>query len=510
MKKNTLVKLLAVLVMCFMIGAVLVACDAGEPGKDGAPGADGKDGSVVTIIDVNGVKYWAIDGENTGVKAEGKDGVNATDCDNHDWTQKTHVLQAHTETTVGKILVVCANCGDADIIVDDHKYDEVVAIFAATADAEGYVVVKCDCGKIIDVALPVLGDASYNVTKGNCITPDTYAFTINKDQVTVSGSFEVVVAYDHVPAAEFDADNIADCWIKSIEDLEDGICVCELKPEYTTECINGCGYVFHELGNAPGHVWGEYKPGTNDTDACDCEWIPVDIAECTVCDCDECIDHKIVGAAKGHVYGEWNMIEKPTLEKTGSAISACVDCAGKDNCIITLELPALTEWSYDDAVKAPTCDTKGLTVYTYVLEDGSTFEIEGELPELGHTFDANCATVVTKVPTATTEGAVSVTCSVCGKSVTYALPVLGDAAYDVANGDCINKDDTYTITIKAAGLDDGEFKVEFTVNGGYVHENQAGHVLVEVTDEETGNKYYVYKCSICGSWIVADFVKPEA
>lgn len=36
---------------------------------------DGTSGSVVTIIDVNGEKHWAIDGVDTGVKAEGKDGT---------------------------------------------------------------------------------------------------------------------------------------------------------------------------------------------------------------------------------------------------------------------------------------------------------------------------------------------------------------------------------------------------------------------------------------------------
>jgi len=36
---------------------------------------DGIKGSIVTIVDINGEKYWAIDGVSTGVKAEGKDGA---------------------------------------------------------------------------------------------------------------------------------------------------------------------------------------------------------------------------------------------------------------------------------------------------------------------------------------------------------------------------------------------------------------------------------------------------
>ena len=51
----------------------------GQDGKDGKDGTDGKDGSVITIVEVDGVKYWAIDGVVTDVKAEGEPGVNGVD-----------------------------------------------------------------------------------------------------------------------------------------------------------------------------------------------------------------------------------------------------------------------------------------------------------------------------------------------------------------------------------------------------------------------------------------------
>lgn len=76
---------------------------------------DGTKGSVVTIIDVNGEKYWAIDGVSTGVKAEGKDGtgvnlqgsvdvLNAADA-----TGTQTSLQGLTGITKGDCYVVDAN-----------------------------------------------------------------------------------------------------------------------------------------------------------------------------------------------------------------------------------------------------------------------------------------------------------------------------------------------------------------------------------------------------------------
>ena len=173
MNKN-IVKLIAILVMCFMLVSVLVACKGetgatgpqgekgeqgiqGIPGKDGANGADGAQGpkgdkgdkgdqgdqgepglpgtngtdGLTPTIGENG--NWFIGDVDTGVKAEGKDGqdgqngadgkdgVDATDCENHTWD--SYVLSKHTVDTVGVTLYVCENCGDAAFGYDNHNYN---------------------------------------------------------------------------------------------------------------------------------------------------------------------------------------------------------------------------------------------------------------------------------------------------------------------------------------------------------------------------------------------------
>src|SRR5699024_11883446 len=54
----------------------------GEDGADGTDGADGQDGATPEIIDGN----WWIDGQDTGVAAEGKDGKSITDVETADYT----------------------------------------------------------------------------------------------------------------------------------------------------------------------------------------------------------------------------------------------------------------------------------------------------------------------------------------------------------------------------------------------------------------------------------------
>ena len=243
MKKNTLVKLLAVLVMCFMIGAVLVACgeagpkgDKGDKGDTGATGAPGADGVTPTLEIKDG--YWYINGENTGVMAEGKNGEDLDDCDDHDWS-KTHVLSAHTVAQTGVTLVICANCGDADLVVDNHVFDTVVAVVDPTLEDAGVATLVCDCGKEVEVDLPsLMMGRSYMINPGNCITPDTYYYGVygvdeNGFEYAAEVSFEVAAEYDCVPAVAFDKDNVDETvWKLSEEDVETDACVCEMKEHY--------------------------------------------------------------------------------------------------------------------------------------------------------------------------------------------------------------------------------------------------------------------------------------
>lgn len=139
--KNTLLKLIAVLALCFVICGVLVAC-----GGSGEKGADGQ----TPYIGTNG--NWWIGNTDTGVQAQGKpgdDGKDATavECKHENFTE--WVLLEHTKENDGKYLKVCDDCGYAWAIEEQrHDYvlkDEFVPATCTEASFKGY---QCYCGAI--------------------------------------------------------------------------------------------------------------------------------------------------------------------------------------------------------------------------------------------------------------------------------------------------------------------------------------------------------------------------
>lgn len=113
MNKNTIVKLIAVLAMCFLIGGALVACKgaagpAGPQGPQGEKGETGAAGSTpVLTIGANG--NWCADGVDLGVKAPSADAA----CAEHDFAFIDVVK--HTQTEAGVVVKACKSCGFAAI-----------------------------------------------------------------------------------------------------------------------------------------------------------------------------------------------------------------------------------------------------------------------------------------------------------------------------------------------------------------------------------------------------------
>lgn len=136
--KNTLLKLIAVLALCFVIGGVLVAC--------GGAGEKGEPGDTPYIKDGN----WWIGDTDTKVPATGepgKDGNDATavECKHEnvtEWTIKEHTLDAD-----GKYLEVCDDCGYAWAI-EEKRHDLVltedyIPETCTTASFKGYYCSIC-------------------------------------------------------------------------------------------------------------------------------------------------------------------------------------------------------------------------------------------------------------------------------------------------------------------------------------------------------------------------------
>ena len=116
MNKNTIIKLIAVLAMCFLIGGALVACKgaagpAGPQGPQGEKGETGAAGSTPELtIGANG--NWFADGVDLGVKAPSADAA----CAEHDFAYVDVVK--HTQTEDGIVVKACKTCGFAAITTE--------------------------------------------------------------------------------------------------------------------------------------------------------------------------------------------------------------------------------------------------------------------------------------------------------------------------------------------------------------------------------------------------------
>ncbi len=520
MKKNTLIKLLAVLVMCFMIGAVLVACGEtgpqGEKGEKGEQGEQGIPGAAGTKVEIGEDGYWYIDGDKTDYSAAGRD------CE-HIW-DKDQVLVAHTQTTIGVTIKVCTKCDGADIVKDIHNFNTVVG---EVKSGDTKVTLKCSvCEKEEEVALPAVAD--FEKTPGNCQTPAKYDYTYNT--TTDTAIYTAAVSYtetvaDHTKPA-FDIENIdTTVWTLAqgmVAPGEENLCECEQKDVYVSTCtIEGCGAIVTELGKKPGHTWTTYTPVVeNESDLCECLLPEMKVAVCDVChhlNNESCLDKIEVAPAAGHQYGPWEVTTYPTATTAGQADRYCTECEdnGGKGCADTtpMVLPKLDMTDadaaafYTYAVDADVeCTEIGKATFThdFATEGQENFKFE---VALAHKFSTTYE--VTVAPTLTTTGTVVIDCAQCSEKLEYTLPNLEDEAYTKADHTsgipCGSEKDTYTIKITDATVENTEIEITFTVDcncGGHSDKPAKADCSITV-DKTTGDIYYIYKCDKCNCWIVA-------
>lgn len=458
--KKTIVKLIAVLALCFMVGAVLVACkaeagpkgdkgDKGDTGATGATGATGENGLTPEIKD----GYWWIGETNTGVKAEGVDGAAgapAPVCAEHKNTN--HVLKSTTLTndeTCEIVLSVCNECGFAAINVEcGHNYivdADVTKTYAATCYTDGLTTKVCEgCGDV---------------------QTETHTATGN-----------------HVPAVAWDPTNI-DTTVWTAGQNEIG-CECVAGTPYTTTCTTtGCGATIAEMLDAAGHSaapWVDgniqanldagWKLAEKPANITICDWAPVYVYEC-----DNCYD---------------DADHKHCLETKVLAAPGCV-----------ADIPAAT------CTQDQVCTVCG--------------EIMAE--KLGHTISNTSNKAITLAPTYEAAGTAVIYCDVCSTvgapvvAVEVVLPALNadleaeeNYEWDYVGGNtCSDLDYEYTYTYVNG---DETVTVVFTfVVDAEIEHSEAPALEDCLIVEKNGKKYYMYECEKCHIFIVVkveDVVAP--
>ncbi|MBQ1995562.1 MAG: hypothetical protein II237_05160, partial [Clostridia bacterium] len=164
--------------------------------------------------------------------------------------------------------------------------------------------------------------------------------------------------------------------------------------------------------------------------------------------CGETISEGTVIDATGHEYDEVSITKHPTCTESGEAKGKCIRC---DDYNVTILEPL--EHSYDEEVTAPTCTSKGYTIYTCsACGDCYLSNIVGMIP---HSYES----VVTE-PTCTEKGFTSHICTACG--------------------------DNYT--------------------DSYVEAKSHSYVKAVIEPTCTTNGYTTYTCTACGEGYSGDFV----
>ncbi len=566
MNKN-IVKFIAILVMCFMICGVLVACkgetgpkgetgaqgekgeqgeqgiqglpgdkgdkgdkgdqgeqgiqgdkgdkgdkgdqgekgDKGDQGEKGETGAAGADGLTPTIGD-NG--NWFIGDTDTGVKAEGQDGEDAYVCTNHNF--KEIVVEATNGAHYA--LRACLDCGWAEIACG-HK-SVTPNVNAPTCTTIGFTEDICDeCGVVV-------GDP-YDI-----VDPELHNVVAFSEQAVADG-----------------------LWYRA-NTPNAGVyeCPCTAEKIYAPVCQNGCGTDLYSpefqaqycyTVAAPGHAYDEVngwheaekKPGESP-----CLQQDVWVNECLNCYSDydlnhiDCVKTEVRNDAPGHTWGEWTVATLPTETTEGEYIRICTVCNleqyGAQIVTDSVVVPALdpTNPAYVYAVVvAPDCENDGSATYTYTHADGTQIVVPVVLEKLGHTYTTQIN--ITKLPSRPTEltgeytleemdahiaqfnGTVEFTCDDCGKVHTETIPAITPAMYRflVATGKCDAPADTYEYTVLFNDVVTGELEtIVITFQVDGIYIHDEAPAQDDCVIVEGKDKYYwVYKCDKCGNWVVA-------
>ena len=411
MNKNIL-RLIAILVMCFIICSALVACKGeqgaqgeqgpqgeqglpGVAGPQGEPGAAGAAGAAPTIGEDG---YWYVDGENTGFKA-------GAACEGHE-DDVTIITIQDVEGVTYKLLV-CNECGVANLDCGHaEEYRKCRVVCTPTCTTEGYSEEICtNCGIV----------------------------TVAKLEETVLPALGHDIAEFHNAAEEGK-------WVL-VEDTTDH-CECVEHLLYYAICQReGCTTDFNTaeyLGNEEYtknfvnyyHTYGDWHDVDPIEGICKYEQEEIQARECTKCyengdilhnQAAGCVQTKVVGAPVGHQPGEGVVMNEvaPTCEQWGTFETHyyCDDCGVEIKTLMTTEMikPLGHEYVKVEYV-APTCTEEGYTVIECKNDKTHTYHDHFEKP-LGHKFD-NFSIV--EEATCTTDAKATIDCVTCKTTFTEA------------------------------------------------------------------------------------------
>lgn len=250
----------------------------------------------------------------------------------------------------------------------------------------------------------------------------------------------------------------------------------------TRECSE-CGYVESQEIECLGH---SHEYALTYTQESDCESQGYSKFECK-CGYYYLDDYT---PAKGHSYGEWELIDVPNEYNGGYALR---HCEHNYDHFEEVFLPILNTSDYDyEVIQEPSCETGGKGAYYYEYND-KVFEFEVDISSVGsHDYGEWELTIE---PTLTQEGQLTRYCkndSSHYETKDLAMLTLGHPMYSysvIRSANC-SQEGIYEITYK---IDGQKFDFEFIgEKDPYTHTFSS--IFIEPKCEEAGYIYYYCEC----------------
>ena len=486
MKKN-IIKLLAILAMCFMVVGVLASC-----GKEQTPAADENNNQNQTTTPEMYIKdgtYWVGD-FNTGFPASDE---NREYCIDHEW-HHVHTTQEHTQDGTPEIIFYgCLDCNYCYTEEIGHVFEKVETV-APTCTTYGYDLYKCRCG---------LTEERNKVDElGHDFPVWNASWTYKTVDTTVWTALTTITAAD---------------------------CPCEFVGKYDAKCTR-CDVRTEVKETAKvEHSYTKFYPAVPDATLSPCLQASYEIAKCDNCNHAEnvaehagCVNHafyKETSPAPGHDWSAWTLVDgKPTKTATAEITRSCKT----SGCgyVQTATLPVLNGTDYDLKVDDPSCVSTGLETYK-ITKDGTTFTFTVVIETTGG-HKINTATAeITKEPTTTAAGEAKVVCPDCKAELTYVLPAIptaeayrngATAGYTIVKGTCANPTVTFKLVLAGNNVEGDKIFAGNSVTVEYSIKDQAYHphaVSANIADciiakDENGVESYFALCQNsdgCHQWI---------
>ncbi len=419
----------------------------------------------------------------------------------HDWGAWT-VTKASTNTEKGEMTRTCSRGCTEKVEIPAGGHNLVVSSStAATCSAEGKEVYKCanhaDCGITVEVTLPKLQHELKTTKKdATCTTPGEVVTKCTKcDTLTITteipatghsytGSVTKAATCTEEGVKTYTCSKCSDSCTEALPKLQHVY----TKSDETAPTCTASGYTTYKCtGNnctssyvvitstAKGHSFDESvaanvttvaptctADGSKTVKCKDCDeknivvlpksghsYVKVEAvaADCTTagtevytCACGETYT-KYIEAAKGHTYGEWEIVTAATADKNGVQKRSCA-CGDIEYGLIS---PIGNHNFVEEITKAATCTTEGLKTFTCDAHTNCSANYTETIPAKGHK-----ETLVYTAATCEAAGSTRITCDTCkitiGEETT--IPALGhlfngEGVYKAAT--CVEKGSmTYT------------------------------------------------------------------